>query len=172
MAFPMGVVWTVQPFWSHHPRYPLPEVRLAAHCVDGDFRVEACSASAVHSTQTSASLCPYQHYAHLHCPIHFRLPTLSSTMHHTSSQKGLRSGWQSGASEPHLLTRRCSNRRKFCGTSAPIAYATSGILLQRGWRNGCCIEELLTDESYSTFSSTQSLGTVQKSPGISSSVSI
>ena len=95
--------------------------------MDGDFRVEACSASAVHSTQTSASLCPYQHYAHLHCPIHFRLPTLSSTMHHTSSQKGLRSGWQSGASEPHLLTRRCSNRRKFCGPSAPIAYATYGI---------------------------------------------
>ena len=31
----------------------------------------------------------------------------SRTMHHTSSQKGLRSGWQSGASEPHLLTRRC-----------------------------------------------------------------
>ena len=122
----MGVVWTVQPFWSHHPRYPLPEVRVAALCVDGDFRVEACSASAVHSTQTSASLYPYQHYAHLHCPIHFRLPTLSSTMHHTSSQKGLRSGWQSGASEPHLLTRRCSNRRKLCGPSAPIAYATSG----------------------------------------------
>ena len=59
-----------------------------------------------------------------------RLPlgyTFSRTMHHTSSQKGLRSGWQSGASEPHLLTRRCSNRRKFCGPSAPIAYATSGI---------------------------------------------
>ena len=52
--------------------------------------------------------------------------TFSRTMHHTSSQKGLRSGWQSGASEPHLLTRRCSNRRKFCGPSAPIAYATSG----------------------------------------------
>ena len=145
MAFPMGVVWTVQPFWSHHPRYPLPEVRVAAPCVDGDFRVEACSASATSSTQTSASLCPYQHYAHLHCPIHFRLPTFSRTMHpvssvchgssacpsrtmhHTSSQKGLRSGWQSGASEPHLLTRRCSNRRKFCGPSAPIADATSGI---------------------------------------------
>ena len=59
-----------------------------------------------------------------------RLPlgyTFSRTMHHTSSQKGLRSGWQSGASEPPLLTRRCSNRRKFCGPSAPIAYATSGI---------------------------------------------
>ena len=98
--------------------------------MDGDFRVEACSASATSSTQTSASLCPYQHYAHLHCPIHFRLPTLSSTMHHTSSQKGLRSGWQSGASEPHLLTRRCSNRRKFCGLSAPIAYATSGIFCE------------------------------------------
>ena len=53
--------------------------------------------------------------------------TFSRTMHHTSSQKGLRSGWQSGASEPHLLTRRCSNRRKFCGPSAPIAYATYGI---------------------------------------------
>ena len=53
--------------------------------------------------------------------------TFSRTMHHTSSQKGLRSGWQSGASEPHLLTRRCSDRRKFCGLSAPIAYATSGI---------------------------------------------
>ena len=97
MAFPKGIVWTVQPFWSHHPRYPLPEVRVAAPCVDGDFRVEACSASATSSTQTSASLCPYQHYAHLHCPIHFRLPTFSRTMHHTSSQKGLRSGWQSGA---------------------------------------------------------------------------
>ena len=38
MAFPMGVVWTVQPFWSHHPRYPLPEVRVAAPSVEGDFR--------------------------------------------------------------------------------------------------------------------------------------
>ena len=114
-------------FWSHHPRYPLPEVRVAAPCVDGDFRVEVCSASANSSTQTSASLCPYQHYAHLHCPIHFRLPTFSRTMHHASSQKGMRSGWQSGASEPHLLTRRCSNRRKLCDPSAPIAYATSGI---------------------------------------------
>ena len=54
----------------------------------------------------------------------------SSTMHHASSQKGLRSGWQSGASEPHLLTRRCSNRRKFCSPSAPIAYATFGIFCE------------------------------------------
>ena len=38
MAFPMGVVWTVQPFWSHHPRYPLPEVRVEAPSVEGDFR--------------------------------------------------------------------------------------------------------------------------------------
>ena len=38
MAFPMGVVWTVQPFWSYHPRYPLPEVRVAAPSVEGDFR--------------------------------------------------------------------------------------------------------------------------------------
>ena len=38
MAFPMGVVWTVQPFWLYHPRYPLPEVRVAAPSVEGDFR--------------------------------------------------------------------------------------------------------------------------------------
>ena len=38
MAFPMGVVWTMQPNWSHHPRYPLPEVRVAAPSVEGDFR--------------------------------------------------------------------------------------------------------------------------------------
>ena len=37
MAFPMGVVWTVQPFWSYHPRYPLPEVRVAAPSVEGDL---------------------------------------------------------------------------------------------------------------------------------------
>ena len=163
----MGVVWTVQPFWSHHPRYPLPEMRVAAPCVEGDFRVEVCIASATSSTQTSASLCPYQHYAHLHCPIHFRLPTFSRTMHHTSSQKGLRSGWQSGASEPHLLTRRCSNRRKFCGPSAPIAYATSGIFCKEAGAMVAAWKRLLTDECYSIFSSTQSSGTVQKSPGIS-----
>ena len=63
MAFPKGVVWTVQPFWSHHPRYPLPEVRVAAPCVDGDFRVEACSASAVHSTQISVWLYLQPHHA-------------------------------------------------------------------------------------------------------------
>ena len=63
MAFPMGVVWTVQPFWSHHPRYPLPEVRVAALCVDGDFRVEACSASAAHSTQISVWLYLQPHHA-------------------------------------------------------------------------------------------------------------
>ncbi len=110
----MGVVWTVQPFWSHHPRYPLPEVRVAAPCVDGDFRVEACSASAVHSTQTSAWLYLQPHHA------------------------------------PHLFAE---------GPAVWLAI----------WCTGCCIEELLTDESYSTFSSTQSSGTVQKSPGISSS---
>ena len=65
MAFQMGIVWTVQPFWSHHPRYPLPAVRVAAPCVDGDFRVD-------------------------------------------------------------VSPRVCSDRRKFCGPSAPIAYATSG----------------------------------------------
>ena len=37
-GLPDGVVWTVQPFWSHHPRYPLPEVRVAAPSVEGDFR--------------------------------------------------------------------------------------------------------------------------------------
>ena len=63
MAFPKGIVWTVQPFWSHHPRYPLPEVRVAALCVDGDFRVEACSASAVHSTQISVWLYLQPHHA-------------------------------------------------------------------------------------------------------------
>ena len=145
---------------------------MAAPCVDGDFRVEAYSASAVHSTQTSASLYPYQHYAHLHCPIHFRLPTFSRTMHHTSSQKGLRSGWQSGASEPHLLTRRCSNRRKFCSPSAPIAYATSGIFCKEAGAMVAAWKRLLADECYSIFSSMQSSGTVQKSPGISSAVSI
>ena len=93
--------------------------------------------------------------------------TFSCTMHHTSSQKGLRSGWQSGASEPHLLTRRCSNRRKFCGPSAPIAYATSGIFCKEAGAMVAAWKRLLTDECYSIFSSTQSSGTVQKSPGIS-----
>ena len=93
--------------------------------------------------------------------------TFSRTMHHTSSQKGLRSGWQSGASEPHLLTRRCSNRRKFCGPSAPIAYATSGIFCKEAGAMVAAWKRLLTDECYSIFSSTQSSGTVQKSPGIS-----
>ena len=94
---------------------------------------------------THCQVCVWRHLAWTVIFGLSRLPlgyTFSRTMHHTSSQKGLRSGWQSGASEPHLLTRRCSNRRKFCGTSAPIAYATSGILLQRGWRNGCCVEEV------------------------------
>ena len=35
-----------------------------------------------------------------------------------------------------------------------------------------CGEDRRARESYSTFSSTQSSGTVQKSPGVSSSVSI
>ena len=61
MAFPMGVVWTVQPFWSHHPRYPLPEVRVAAPSVDGDFRDA-----------------PQQHIMQLSCWMHSNSPQCCS----------------------------------------------------------------------------------------------
>ena len=154
MAFPMGVVWTVQPFWSHHPRYPLPEVRVAAPCVDGDFRVEACSASAVHSTQTSVWLYLQPHHApHLFAEgpaVRLAIWRIWAAFANSQMLK-----------QTQILRPICTDCLRHLRH-----------LLQRGWCTGCCIEELLTDESYSTFSSTQSLGTVQKSPGISSSVSI
>ena len=61
MAFPMGVVWTVQPFWSYHPRYPLPEVRVAAPSVEGDFR----DAPQQHIMQLSCWMRPTSHSAAL-----------------------------------------------------------------------------------------------------------
>ena len=60
-GLPDGVVWTVQPFWSHHPRYPLPEVRVAAPSVEGDFR----DAPQQHIMQLSCWMRPTSHSAAL-----------------------------------------------------------------------------------------------------------
>ena len=66
--------------------------RAVSNILHADFRF-APSRLEPHSI-ASRALCT--------CPIN-----IGSTMHPASSQKGLRSGWQSGAPEPHLLTRRC-----------------------------------------------------------------
>ena len=120
MAFPMGVVWTVQPFWSHHPRYPLPEVRVAAPCVDGDFRVEACSVSAAHSTQTSV----WQYLQPHHAPHLFAEgPAVWLAIWRI---------WAAFANSQML--KQTQILRPICTD----CLRHLRHLLQRGWRNGCC----------------------------------
>ena len=88
---------------------------ILATCAGPSPAAAACAAALPH-TLSLAQLLRHQCAAALHNPPAWVFastirPTclvcFSSVMHPASSQKGLRSGWQSGASEPHLLTRRC-----------------------------------------------------------------